>query len=43
MRPAKSARDNTKIKKVEKRNIQDPLFPIVRVGASAGGTEETKK
>ena len=39
MKPAKSARDNTKIKKTEKGNIQDPLFPIVGIGASAGGLE----
>ena len=39
MKPAKSARNNTKIKKTEKGNIQDPLFPIVGIGASAGGLE----
>ncbi len=39
MKPAKSARNNTKNKKTEKGTLQDPLFPIVGVGASAGGLE----
>ena len=39
MKPARLARSNRSNRKMEKGTIQDPLFLIVGIGASAGGLE----
>jgi two-component system, chemotaxis family, CheB/CheR fusion protein len=43
MKPKKSAQKKTRNEKVESRTVQEALFPLVGIGASAGGLEAFEK
>jgi hypothetical protein len=43
MKPAKSAQKKTRDEKVESSTVQEALFPLVGIGASAGGLEAFEK